>query len=102
MQALKAGAREGEQIPASLPTMRRLQAKGTPAVPTVCIQGGRVDRGMSKTRPVFNQTAEQLMAAVPDGRVVVVPGAGHLVPQEQPAVVRDVILEVVEAARVAT
>jgi pimeloyl-ACP methyl ester carboxylesterase len=102
VQAMKAGAREGAQIIPSLPTMRRLQEQGTPAVPTVCLQGGRIDRGMAKARPIFNQTAEQLMAAVPDGRVVVVPEAGHLIPQEQPAVVRDVILGVVEAVRVAT
>ena len=57
---------------------------------------------MAKSRPAFNLTAEELMAAVPDGRVVVVPDAGHLIPQEQPAVVRDVILGVVEAVRVAT
>ena len=102
VQAMRAGACEGAQIIPALQTMRRLQAAGTPAVPTVCIQGGRVDRGMSTLRPVLNQTAEQLMAAVPDGRVIVVPGAGHLVPQEQPAAVRDVILDVVAAARVAT
>ena len=102
VRAMKAGGREGAQIIPALPTMRRLQAAGTPAVPTVCIQGGRIDRGMAKSRPAFNQTAEELMAAVPDGRVVVVPDAGHLIPQEQPAVVRDVILGVVEAVRVAT
>jgi pimeloyl-ACP methyl ester carboxylesterase len=102
VRAMKAGGREGAQIIPALPTMRRLQAAGTPAVPTVCIEGGRIDRGMAKSRPAFNQTAEELMAAVPDGRVVVVPDAGHLIPQEQPAVVRDVILGVVEAVRVAT
>jgi pimeloyl-ACP methyl ester carboxylesterase len=100
VQAMRAGAREGAQIIAALPTLRHLQAKGTPAVPTVCVQGGRVDRGMASLRPVLNETASQLMAAVPDGRLVVVPEAGHLVPQEQPSAVRDAILEVVAAARV--
>lgn len=101
VQAMRAGGREGAHIIAALPSLRRLQDAGTPAVPTVCIQGGRVDRGMATMRPVFNRTAEALMAAVPEGRVVVVPDAGHLVPQEQPAAVRDVILDVVAAARVA-
>ena len=41
------------------------------------------------------------MAAVPLGRVVVVEQAGHLIPQECPDPVREAILEVVEAARVA-
>jgi pimeloyl-ACP methyl ester carboxylesterase len=99
-RAMRAGGREGKQIIASLPTMRRLQDKGTPAVPTVCLQGGRVDRGMATMRPVFNETATALMAAVPFGRVVVVEDAGHLIPQESPEVVRDTILEVVDAARV--
>ena len=102
VQAMRAGAREGAQIVAALPTLRRLQDVGTPAVPTVCVHGGRVDRGMTRLRPLLNQTAEQLMAAVPDGRVVVVQEAGHLVPQEQPAAVRDAILEVVAAARVSS
>lgn len=99
-QAMRAGGREAAQIIPSLLTMRRLQDGGTPPVPTVCLQGGRVDRGMAKLRPVFNETAQQLMSAVPDGRVVVVEGAGHLIPQEQPAVVRDTILEVLDAVRV--
>jgi pimeloyl-ACP methyl ester carboxylesterase len=98
-QAMKAGSREGQQIIAALPMMRRLQDTGTPDVPTVCIQGGRIDRGMATTRPALNETAAKLMAAVPNGRVVVVEGAGHLVPQERPAEVRDAILEVVAAAK---
>jgi pimeloyl-ACP methyl ester carboxylesterase len=57
---------------------------------------------MAKKRPVFNETAARLMAAVPDGRVVVVEGAGHLVPQERPAEVREAILEVLAAAKVRT
>jgi pimeloyl-ACP methyl ester carboxylesterase len=99
-QAMRAGGREGRQIGAALPTMRRLQEKGTPAVPTVCLQGGRVDRGMKAMRPLFNEKVAALMAAVPDGKVVVLDGVGHLVPQESPAVVRDTILEVVDAVRV--
>ena len=100
VQAMKAGGREAKQIINALPTMRRLQDKGTPDVPTACIQGGRIDRGMATLRPALNATAAQLMAAVPNGRVVVVNEAGHLVPQECPAPVRDAILEVVADARV--
>jgi pimeloyl-ACP methyl ester carboxylesterase len=39
------------------------------------------------------------MAAVPNGRAVIVDGAGHLIPQEQPAAVRDAILAVLDAVR---
>ncbi len=98
-QAMRAGRREAAQIIPALPTMRRLQAQGTPDVPTVCLQGGRIDRGMARTRPLLNQTAAELMSAAPKGRVVIVEEAGHLIPQECPAAVREAILEVVEAAK---
>ncbi|MEU0797359.1 alpha/beta hydrolase [Amycolatopsis sp. NPDC005961] len=96
-RAMRAGRREAAQVVPALATMRRLQAAGTPAVPTICLQAGRVDRGMSRTRPRFNRVAAELMAAVPDGRVVVVEDTGHLIPQENPAVVREAILEIVDA-----
>jgi pimeloyl-ACP methyl ester carboxylesterase len=96
-RAMRAGRREAEQIPAALPTMRRLQTAGTPRVPTICLQAGRIDRGMAKTRPMFNQVVADLMAAAPYGRSIVVEGTGHLMPQENPAVVREAILEIVHA-----
>lgn len=96
-RAMRTGRREAAQIVAALPTMRRLQAAGTPDVPTICLQAGRVERGMAKARPLFNQVVADLMAAAPNGRAVVVEGTGHLIPQENPAVVRAAILEVVGA-----
>ena len=95
-QAMRAGVREAEQIVPALVTLRRLQATGTPDVPTVCLQGARIDRGTASVRPLLNRTAAELMAAAPNGRVVLVEDAGHLVPQESPAVTRDTILEVVD------
>lgn len=95
-RAMRAGAREASQIGAAVPLMLDLQAAGTPDVPTVCLQGGRVDRGMATLRPLLNETAAALMAAVPRGRVVVVDDAGHLIPQECPAAVRDAILDVLD------
>jgi pimeloyl-ACP methyl ester carboxylesterase len=99
-QAMRAGGREAEHIIAALPTMRRLQTAGTPDVPTICLQAGRIDRGMKKARPLFNRTAAELTAKVPNGRTIVVEGSGHLLPQENPVVVREAILEVVGAAAV--
>jgi pimeloyl-ACP methyl ester carboxylesterase len=101
VSAMRAGGREAAQIIPALPTLRRLQAAGTPEVPTVCLQGGRIDRGMAKLRPLLNQTAAELMSAVPNGRVVIVEQAGHLIPQECPSAVREAILDVVDAAKVA-
>lgn len=95
-RAMRAGAREMAQLVPALPVMRALQAAGTPPVPTVCVQAGRVDRGMSELRPLLNRTAAELMSAVPDGRVVVVEDAGHLIPQEKPAPVIEEILAVAD------
>ncbi|MFI7680237.1 alpha/beta fold hydrolase [Actinophytocola sp. NPDC049390] len=92
-RAMRAGRREAAQIVAGLPLLRRLQATGTPDVPTVCLQAGRVDRGMAKLRPLLNRTAADLMTAAPQGKVVVVEDIGHLIPQEHPNVVRDTIFD---------
>ncbi|MBB4689047.1 alpha/beta fold hydrolase [Amycolatopsis jiangsuensis] len=98
VRAMRAGIRESTQIMSAIPVMRRLQDAGTPDVPTVCLQGGRVDRGMAKMRPLFNRTADELMSAAKQGRMVVVEDAGHLIPQESPAIVRETIFEVLDAA----
>ncbi|MFD4637741.1 alpha/beta fold hydrolase [Lentzea sp. NPDC058436] len=95
-RAMKAGSREALQIEAALPLLRRLQEKGTPDVPTVCLQAGLVERGMTKWRPLFNRHTADLMDAAPQGRMIVVEGAGHLIPQESPAVVRETVFGVVE------
>ncbi|WP_181774160.1 alpha/beta fold hydrolase [Amycolatopsis pittospori] len=97
VRAMRAGRREAAQIVPALSTMRRLQAAGSPDVPTICLQAGRIDRGMSRARPLFNRVATELMAAVPNGRVVVVEKTGHLIPQENPVVVREAIHEIVDA-----
>jgi pimeloyl-ACP methyl ester carboxylesterase len=78
--------------------MRALQAAGTPPVPTTCVQAGLVERGMTTRRPLLNAAAEELMARLPQGKVVVVDESGHLIPQEAPGPVRDAILEVHAAA----
>lgn len=100
VQAMRAGGREGKHILAALPTMRRLQAKGTPHVPVGAVQGARIDKGMATLRQQFNDTTRSLMEASPQGRYVETTAAGHLVPQEDPNAVRDLILDVLAHARV--
>jgi len=95
-RAMKAGSREAAQIGPSLPVLRRVQATGTPDVPVVSLQAGIVERGMTKWRPLFNQYAQDLMDAAPRGKMVVVEGAGHLIPQESPEIVRETIFGVAE------
>lgn len=99
VQAMKTGGREAQQIDAARPLLKQLQAAGTPDVPTVCLQGGRVERATAKLRPLWNGVAEKLMAAVPRGRVIVVEAAGHMIPQEDPDAVHTAILEVLAEAK---
>ncbi|WP_394619927.1 alpha/beta fold hydrolase [Lentzea sp. JNUCC 0626] len=95
-RGMKAGSREAAQIANALPVLRRVQANGTPDVPVVSLQAGLVERGMTKWRPLFNQYAQDLMDAAPRGKMVVVEGAGHLIPQESPEIVRETIFGVAE------
>ncbi|WP_434443640.1 alpha/beta fold hydrolase [Lentzea sp. E54] len=94
--AMRAGGREAAQITAALPVLRRVQEAGTPDVPTVCLQAGLAERGTAKWRPLLNRRAAGLMAAVPRGKMIVVEEAGHLIPQECPAVVRETVFGVIE------
>ncbi|GAA2827151.1 alpha/beta fold hydrolase [Crossiella cryophila] len=96
-RAMRAGGREARQILPALQVLRRLQEVGTPAVPTICLQAGRIDRGMATVRPALNQLATELMSLAPKGKAVIVEQAGHLIPQECPAAVREAVLEVVDA-----
>ncbi|MGO1056082.1 alpha/beta fold hydrolase [Crossiella sp. CA198] len=98
-RAMRAGVREARQIPPALPVLQRLQDTGTPAVPTVCLQGGRIDRGMATVRPELNRVATELMSLAGNGKVVIVEQAGHLIPQECPAAVREAVLGVADAVR---
>lgn len=100
-RAMAAARREAVQLLGALPELARLQAQGTPPVPTVCVNAGRVDPGMTTLRPLLNRTSQQLMERAADGRLVIVEEAGHLVPQEQPDAVRDEIVAVLERARMA-
>lgn len=97
VDAMRAAGREAAEIASAVPLMAKLEAAGTPDVPTVCLQAGRVDRGMAALRPKLNEAAAELMARAAQGRLVVVDDVGHLIPQECPAVVHAEILEVLEA-----
>ncbi|MFD5226869.1 alpha/beta fold hydrolase [Microbacterium sp. NPDC058342] len=94
VQAMAAGRREAQQITAAVPLLEQLEAEGTPDVPTIVLQGGNVTRATAKVRPRWNAIAESMMASTPQGRVIVVDGAGHMIPQEQPEAVHEAILEV--------
>lgn len=91
-RAMRAGVRESQQIITALPTLRRLQEKGTPDVPTVCVVGGLTERGMERMRPIINAAAASHMAQTPRGRFVLVADSGHHIPQEQPGIVNEILV----------
>lgn len=64
-------------FPAILAAIERLDARLT-AVPVLVVRGAR-----SKVLP--QATAERLVERIPDGRLVVVPDAGHIVQEDNPA-----------------
>lgn len=101
-RSLRTGAREAAEILTSLPSMRALEQRGLPDVPVAIVVGGRVDRATKALRPVLIAQAEREMADHPQGRAVVVEGAGHLVPQEYPVEVALAVLDVVDSVRLPT
>lgn len=101
VRAMGTGVREAKQFDAAYPLLVELENEGTPDVPTIAVQGGRVEGGKSarEFRSDFNAATQRLMDAHPQGRAVVVEGAGHLIPQEKPEAVVKAIFEVLAAVR---
>lgn len=95
VRAMHTGVREAKQFTPAYPQLVMLEREGTPDVPTVALQGGRVEGGKKarEFRVDFNAATERLMDAHPRGRTVVVEGAGHLIPQERPEAVVQAILD---------
>jgi pimeloyl-ACP methyl ester carboxylesterase len=63
-----------------------------PAVPVVGLIGGRGEGRAVRTRSMVREVYEPWLAALPDGRLVVAPNSGHLVPFED----EDMLVKVVE------
>jgi pimeloyl-ACP methyl ester carboxylesterase len=96
VRAMRTGVREAKQFTPAHPQLIALEREGTPDVPTVALQGGRVEGGKAarEFRVDFNAVTKRLMDAHPQGRMIVVDGAGHLIPQEKPEAVVQAILDV--------
>lgn len=98
VRAMRAGSQEAKQVKLAHPLMKKLQAAGTPDVPTIALQGGRVEGGSATRafRQGFTDATGALMAARPHGEMIVVADAGHLIPQEQPSAVIEAIFQVLD------
>ncbi|MDT0158711.1 alpha/beta hydrolase [Microbacterium sp. ARD32] len=100
VRAMRTGIREMAEVLASGPSLRRWEADGLPPVPVIALQGGRAEKGAAarRFRERFNADAAAALSGHPHGRVEIVAGSGHLIPQEQPRAVVDAILEVLGTA----
>jgi pimeloyl-ACP methyl ester carboxylesterase len=100
VRAMRTGVREMKEVLRSRDELEAWERAGLPDVPVVALQGGRVEKGKAarRLRDDFNRHAVESLAHHPCGRVAVVAGAGHLIPQERPGAVVDAILQVIAEA----
>ena len=75
-----------------------LQQAGLPDVPTVSLLGERAQRGGAEQRRVLNQVVTHEMSRGVDSEALVIRGAGHLMPQQQPAATAEAIVSLVSRA----
>ena len=91
----KALRQEARQLTRMQAELRTLQDAGLPDAPTVCLIGQRAERGGKKQRQVINDATTREMQVRANGEAIVVPEAGHMIPQEQPAATAQAILALV-------
>jgi pimeloyl-ACP methyl ester carboxylesterase len=96
VRAMRTGVQEAKQFDAAYQQLVELEKEGTPDVPTIAVQGGRIEGGKAtrEFRVDFNAATQRLMDAHPQGRTIVVEEAGHLIPQEKPEAVIQAVLDV--------
>ena len=96
-RAMHTGVREMNEVLPARAALESWEQNGLPDLPVVALQGGRVERTRSlrRFRETFNRLATESMERHPQGRIVIVEGAGHLIPQEQPDAVVRAILDVI-------
>lgn len=96
-RSARAGRREAAEVGSSLPLLRHLEVEGGPDIPAIVLQGGRRHGSWeARMRDRQNAAAEAFVQAMPDARLRVIAGAGHVMTHEQPEAVIDAITEVVE------
>ncbi|WP_300267032.1 alpha/beta hydrolase [Microbacterium sp.] len=88
-RAMRTGIREVDQVLGVREKLEAWERAGLPDVPVIALQGGRVEKGAAarRFREEFNQRARDSLASHPRAEVMIVEGAGHLIPQEKPGAV---------------
>ncbi|GAA1638610.1 alpha/beta hydrolase [Brevibacterium sanguinis] len=94
-RAMRMALREERHVTSSIALMRMLERDGGPDVPGVVLQGGR-QRGLLERRMRSRQNAAAAtnVDTMPQGRLVVLEDAGHLVTHERPDAVIDAVDDV--------
>ena len=81
-------------FPAVPRLLRQLHVQPLPplTVPVVAVVGGKGEGKEAADRAMIREAYEQWLSAQPDGRLVIAPNSGHLVPQQD----EDLLVEVIE------
>jgi pimeloyl-ACP methyl ester carboxylesterase len=99
-QAAATFRRETREIAPALARLKDWEGAGLPDVPVTSVVGGMPSRGQQELRAALIEHERAEMARH-HGTLVVVDGAGHYVPQQQPAHVARAILDLVQRVRTA-
>jgi pimeloyl-ACP methyl ester carboxylesterase len=88
-------------FPAVPRLLRQLHAESLPPlnVPVVAVVGGKGEGKEAKGRAMIREVYEQWLPTQPQGRLVIAPNSGHLVPQQDEDLLLEVIDQLVAQAR---
>jgi pimeloyl-ACP methyl ester carboxylesterase len=88
-------------FPAVPRLLRELHALPLPPlqVPVVAVVGGRGEGKEAKSRAIVRAAYEQWLPTQPQGRLVIAPNSGHLVPQQDEDLLVEVIADLVTHVR---
>jgi pimeloyl-ACP methyl ester carboxylesterase len=97
---VRMGAREAREINLSTAMLDRLQAAGLPDVPVTTLVGELVDRrGSAELRAAMLDVGRREMGAHRHGRFVAATHSSHFIPAQEPGLVAEEILRIVQAVR---
>jgi pimeloyl-ACP methyl ester carboxylesterase len=94
---VRTAAREAYGI-TGVPTLTELLA-GLPEVPVVAMLGEQADRGEAKERAAMADLFRNVMQTYPGGQFVPASHSGHFTPWQQPGLVAETILRMVDTVR---
>lgn len=98
--ALRTSRREHSQVHNDLRQLSQAIADNPlPAMPVTVISGEHITKTEAKIRPKVVRIHAEYVQGLPQGRHVRTPLAGHLVPQDDPQLVIDETLRILELAR---